>query len=278
MADGLRFRIREFQDELATLQEIGSSFFDAGAATAFGKFDAQVGAMWNLPEGGTTRLEIDAVTPLRTRTSEGWYEHGGGGAFGSLHAVFTCLWNVRLGGQPSRKASANRWFEIAGEASTVTELWVDPADAPQKFAPEAATPTCVASWRLEIGNMTVDGAASPGPLFHAQIPRRQTDDSAPPKSLWPHWLSVPRLHALPFTPMLAIEFGLGEVFQEQWAEHVRSLGPHGTRVKHWANVQRARLDAFLDWQREALGHPGAGTPLVGLKERGMPVDLLLDKA
>lgn len=278
MANGLRFRIREFRDELVTLQEIGSSFFDPGAATAFGKLEAQVDAMWNLPEGGTTRLEIEPVTPLRTRPSGGWYEHGGGGMFESLHAVFTCVWNVRLRGQPSRKASANRWFEIAGEASTVTELWIDPAEASGKVLPDATGPVCVASWRLEIGNMADDGAVSPGPLFHAQIPRRLADDAGPTGPMWPHWLSVPRLHALPFTPMLAIEFGLGEVFQEQWAEHVRSLGPHGTRVKHWANVQRTRLEAFLDWQRDSLGRPGAGTPLVGLKERGMPADLLIGKA
>lgn len=270
MADGLRFRIREFRDELRTLQDIGASFFDGGAKAAFRQLEGQVDSMWQLPDGGRTRLEIDSRIPLRTRHCNGRYEHQGGGTFKTLHAVFTCVWDVRLDGPPSKKASGNRWFEIAGEASTVTELWVDSAEAPDRFAPGTTGWVCVASWRLEIGNMNEQGAAAPGPLFHAQMPRR-TQGAAEPTALWPHWLSVPRLHALPFTPMLAIEFGLTEVFQEEWADHVRAVGAHGPMVKHWSKVQRERFAAFFDWQKETLSLPDLGTPLVGLKERGMPV-------
>jgi hypothetical protein len=75
--------------------------------------------------------------------------------------------------------------------------------------------------------------------------------------------------------MLAIELGLTEVFQEEWADHVRALGAHGPMVKHWSQVQRARFAAFLDWQKDTLSRSGIGTPLVGLKERGMPVDMLV---
>lgn len=277
MANGLRFRIREFRDELSTLQEIGATFFAPGADGAFRKLETQVDALWNYPDGGTATLEIDSTTPLRTRASEGRYEHQGGGTFKSLHATFTSVWRVRVGGQPSKKASGNRWFEISGEASTATELWVDTAEAPDRFAMDVVSPCCVASWRLEVGNMSGAGKASPGPLFHAQVPRRSTGEEDPLEvtELWPHWLSVPRFHAFPFTPMLAIEFGLAEVFQEEWAEHVRSMGSHGTMVKHWANVHRARLSAFFDWQKAAIGRSDAGTPLVGLKEHGMPVELLV---
>lgn len=279
MANGLRFRIREFRDELDTLRTISAPFFDSGAEGVFRSFGDQIDALWNYPDGATATIRIEGYSPLRTRPSNGRYEHQGGGTFKSLHATFTAAWDLKLIGQPSRKASGNRCFEIAGVASTVTDLWVDPHEAPDRFEIGTRTPCCIASWRLEIGNMTERGSnssdlmASPGPLFHAQVPRRP-DDEVATSELWPHWLSVPRFHSLPFTPMLAIEFGLAEVFQEEWTEHVRT-GAHGAMVKHWAKVHRDRLRAFFDWQKQAITHADAATPLVGLKEHGMQVDLLL---
>jgi len=67
------------------------------------------------------------------------------------------------------------------------------------------------------------------------------------------------------TPMGAIEYVLGELFQDKWAEAVAEDKPE---VQRWRSLQMERLTRLLDWYQQALVNV-VSSPWVHLK-RVMP--------
>ena len=208
------------------------------------------------------RLEVPPSWPIRTIECNGGYERNEGGEHKSLHAELVLAWEFRPLGQSSKKRQADRLVEIAGKASTVATLHVSHAEESLKLA----------SWRMECGD-----DESPGAYFHVQIPDTLTSDSDGDVPLqkfemWPSWLPVPRLPIPAFTPMLALEFVLAEIFQNRWPAHLAS-GPY--ELGEWRNLQRRRLSAYFRWQRDNSDNEAAITPLVGTKNAKPPSSLFL---
>ena len=114
----------------------------------------------------------------------------------------------------------------------------------------------IAMWRIEMG-----APDSPGCHFHTQVLGESND---PP---FPHSLSVPRLPAFFVAPTTAIEFLLGELFQEEWAEEM--VGDTKDRP-YWNSIQRNRLAALLDWKRQRV-LASDGSPWLALK-KAKPTD------
>lgn len=264
---GLRFKVSEFRNEIEAQLRISSDFLAAHSTAQLRDLQVQVDGLMGRATNAETRLEIPRHAPLWTRPSAGAYEHAGEGQFQSLQASLSCLWTVKPVGQSRKKPGGDRTFEIFGVASTAIDFWVDTEELiehqPESIAEDALgdTLTKVGSLRLEVGNRTDDGQASPGPLFHSQVPDSEKPDVA--VSSWPHWLSVPRVHSMPFTPMLALEFTLSEVFQAEWQSHLTTSGQHSAMVNRWAEIQRNRMRKFLAWQEGTLDK--MATPLLGLK-------------
>ena len=208
------------------------------------------------------RVEVLPSWPIRTVECNGGYERSKGGEHKSLHAELVLVWEFRPLGQSSKKPKANRLVEIAGKASTVATLHVTHAEESSKLA----------SWRMEYGDFE-----SPGAYFHVQIPDTLAGGSDPDILLqtfgmWPSWLPVPRLPIPAFTPMLALEFVLAEIFQDGWPAHLAS-GLY--ELGEWRNLQRRRLSAYFQWQRDNSENEAAITPLVGTKNAKPPPSLFL---
>jgi hypothetical protein len=257
---GLVFSCSVFRDEINLLASVAEPFLEPGAERVLRNLADQVDNIRG--QGSDGVLSIEPTWPLLTRPCGGAYEHDGGGQYATLHAEITARWEVHPVGTRV-KSSKDRRFEVAGKASTVAELFVTDPDAVER--------TKVASWRMEIGNYD-----SPGAFFHVQIPESRNRTVDGHLALWPSWLSVPRIAAGPFTPMLAVEFVLGELFQEGWRDHVGSVGGivRQSDVDRWRNLQEQRLLAYLDWQRESLRVGALGTPLQTLKWAKPPPALL----
>ena len=208
------------------------------------------------------RLEVFPSWPIRTIECNGGYERDEGGKHKSLHAELVLAWEFRPLGQSSKKPTADRLVEIAGKASTVATLHVTHAEKSSKLA----------SWRMEYGD-----DKSPGAYFHVQIPDSLTSGSGSDAPLqefemWPSWLPVPRLPIPAFTPMLALEFVLAEIFQNRWPDYLAS-GPY--ELGEWRNLQRRRLSAYFQWQHDNSEDDAAITPLVGTKNAKPPSSLFL---
>ena len=148
-------------------------------------------------------------------------------------------WLIQKCAQKKKGPSSD--FQLSGNASV-------------KFIiREAGDPTSsrLAMWRVECG-----AHDSPGCFFHTQI---LGDTDEPP---FPRSLSIPRLPTLFVTPMAAIEFFLGELFQDEWAQRV--TGNNG-QLDYWKSIQQGRLNRLLDWKRKQIANC-QGSPWLALKQ------------
>ena len=125
---------------------------------------------------------------------------------------------------------------VAGKASVKVE-WHEVLDG--------ALVEPLGMWRMEVA----DGA-SPGCYFHVQI---QGEDGRTQRP-FPHAVPVPRLPCISFTPMAVLEFVLGELFQDRWADHTRATT---ASVQTWRGIQGRRLERLLGWQRELVADTAA---------------------
>ena len=217
----LRFRLSELVDETRTLKRMALGFLDPGTTWALDRFNSRLESIWGARET-EVRLELP---PLRTRPNEGAHEarHRRGGR--SLYAVISGTWDVvPLGPRPGLPG---RELAFTGLASTRAELY-DRRDGDTRLA----------MWRMELGD---DHA--PGCHFHAQI---LGDSDQPP---FPSSIPVPRLPSFFASPMSAVEYVLGELFQEKWARETA----RGTNDSlRWRSLQRRRLQCLFSWYRREV--------------------------
>ena len=118
----------------------------------------------------------------------------------------------------------------------------------------------LAMWRMEIGEV-----GSPGACFHVQILGQKNQ---PP---FPDYLPIPRIPTMMFTPMLAFDYVLGELFQDDWPRHVLRARNRGD-VSVWRGIQTKRLKNVLSWQLETLDSGGT-TPWTWMNKLELPPDL-----
>ena len=229
----LRFHISELVRETRTLQRIAREFLDPVTTWALDQFNSRLEAIWGLPED-EVRLEL---SPLRTRPNQGAHEAGDRRGGNSVIAVISGGWDVVPLG-PSRHRP-KRELAFTGLASTKVELYNSGDDC-----------TRLAMWRLESGDSN-----SPGCHFHAQI----LGDSVQPP--FPSSIPIPRLPSHFVSPMSAIEYVLGEMFQDEWARETASGTSDALR---WRGLQRRRLQCLFSWYQKAIENPDS-SPWMNLK-------------
>jgi hypothetical protein len=224
-------------------------------------FEQQLRSIRDLaPPNKVASWQIRPAWPLRTTgTSE--YKHGAGGQR-RVFARITCQWDVvPLGAaSPKPQNATKRKLELAGIASTRVEV-----------LPEDDETRVLGWWSMEIaqGAHNVNSTIRhPGCFFHVQL-RADTDE--PP---FPHYLEVPRLPVFVSTPMLALEFVLGELFQNDWPKRVER---GGHEQDQWRVIQWERFHRLLGWQNLELekGKAGPASPWLTLKRAIPESDLFL---
>ena len=230
---GLHFLIAELERETTALKTMGNGFFDSGTSWVLSEFLRDLRSIGSQREGTVHRLNL---RPLRTKPSEGEYEAGSRQGREKIYAVISGTWKLRrLGNHKSPK----RKIEFCGNASTKIELYA--SDEPCKR---------LAMWRLELG--AEDG---PGCYIHAQI-LGDSDDPPFPKSV-----PIPRLPSIFVTPMSAVEFVLGELFQDKWAQRTsRKTGD----AQIWQGCQRRWLECLFSWYQGEL-EGSSSSPWMALK-------------
>jgi hypothetical protein len=169
-------------------------------------------------------ISIPVNAPLKTIISYGGYEKDDAGqhnVFGSI----SFIWRVSVEG-----GIGKRELILDGLMSTTAQII------------NASTGAVLASWNFDIGN-----ADAPGCHFHVQAcwPREQERGNWPND---PASINVPRLPIPVVVPTDALEFLLGELFQEGW-------GAHRARFKN--PYQTKRLIALFEWQIKKLQSGGA---------------------
>jgi len=249
---GLFFSFAEMNIEIENMSKLASQFLEENSFY-------NVVPTWQLDlrnyqaSRATTEFSwvIQEANPVRTKPSMGEHRVGGGGGhnvIGELSAIWR-IRLIRLSGQ--KKLSLPSLFSLVGIASTRVRILE---------MSNAGNQNELARWRFEVGD-----AQSPGCHFHVQVLGGDGD------SLFPKTLEVPRLPGILITPMDALEFLLGEIFQDCWR---RETSKSCDAMTQWSGCQKKRLTRVLKWQRDHL-ETGSGSPWTWLKGRKPEADLLI---
>ena len=239
--EGLRFNYGDSLRELRSFQKLANRFLldedlwilEASIVDLNNARHARDKATWN----------INQETPIRTRVSRGEYRHGEANNNTPVFGELCFSWEIE---NPDKGARRQRHFVLNGLASTSLILR------------NADTSALVARWQFEAGD-----AASPGCHFHTATNQYQTD------GLFPEWLKVPRFPGIIVFPFDALEFVLGELFQDEW---LRNVSRSSHERNEWASAQRLRLHNVLTWQ-QAMVNGSALTPWMSLKKAKPDIDL-----
>lgn len=246
---GLQFRCKELVEETEALRDMAAGLLAPDGDRVLADL---VGQMNRACQRATQRPVEIQLSPLRTRPTLG-YEPGSRSGGTEIYACVTGVWEVRsLGGTGPKSRLA-----FTGKASTVIELW--PAECLAREREKGASR--LAMWRIELG-----AHDAPGCYFHFQVLGDRAD---PP---FPKSIPIPRLPSPFVTPMAAVEFVLGELFQDEWPRKASEARHHQRR---WRAIQRQRWCSLLRWQQRALD-VGGSSPWMNLKAAKPPDDLFVN--
>lgn len=240
----LVFLFKEFLDEIEAISHMARSFISPESLGVLPELKGNLQSIQDSKNERIFRWSIPESRPLRTITSEGRYERGGRGRH-MVYAEITSCWEIRPL-RPLKSPKKSKWerFNLEGIASTRVKIFSEPGGGP---------PEELAMWRMEVGDEN-----APGCFFHVQI-LGETEDPPFPRSL-----SVPRLPLFLATPTVALEFVLGELFQDEWGR--KGLLREDGNLQRWRTIQSERLASFLIWQQGEVQKDGAlGSPWVRLK-------------
>jgi len=236
-----QFRFEDLFKEIKSAEETMDPFLQPTATEVFADLRRQLETIRSRPFGEKARWEIAKTRPLFTRLSEGLYEPKGRKGKHKVIGEITSVWEIMPSDPKANNRTLARTFALCGLTSVRVRLL------------EGSTSGQVlGEWRMEIAS---DGA--PGCFFHIQV-LGEDGRNVPP---FPHSLSIPRLPSLAFTPMTALEFVVGELFQESWREHAVQ---ETNAMNFWRSIQEKRLMALLDWYQQVIKSTG-GSPWNALK-------------
>jgi len=243
----LEFEFREVVEEIDAIWALARDFMASDADRIFGELKGSLATIQSSGSGRAWPWRIREESPLRTIASEGEYE--GKGKY-VVFAELSSIWDIRPIKSPKKSMLPKR-FVLEGIASTRIRLR------------QKSDETELAMWRLEVAD-----DAAPGCHFHTQV--RGQEEVLP----FPKALSIPRLPFFLATPVVALEYVLGELFQERWErEGLRE----GDNLQVWRRIQSKRLSRLLGWQRKELERtPGLGSPWIRLKRLKPSATLFLD--
>ena len=248
---GLLFRYRELVDETEALKRMASPFLatDGQGALVTLKDDLE-----RIGEQTTDHVQEIELRPLRTQPTRD-YEAGSRSGGYDIYALIKGNWELKSIGRRGPK----RMVAFVGKASAVIELWRE--DCLWREMREQSKR--LAMWRIELG---ADDA--PGCYFHTQV-LGDREESPFPKAV-----SIPRLPSPFVTPMAAVEFALGELFQDKWQEESRRARDPQRR---WRSIQKRRWVNLLTWQNDLITrHASQSSPWIDLKHAKPPNDLFLN--
>jgi len=245
---GLQFSFAEMQREIENLRLLAEPFLEvASFERVLPAWIDQLAHAKNQHGNVRRRWEISATDPIKTILSDGRYEPKGRAGNLRVYGAVSGVWEIEV--QRPGKKKPPQTFLLNGMATTQIRLWKQSDEGEEE----------VARWTVEVGC-----GDSPGCHFHTQI----TLDDADRK--FPKGLSVPRLPTFIHTPMDALDFVLGEIFQEEWFQECsKGRDP----VKLWTRCQRNRFTQLFRWHLET-SETASFSPWLTLK-RSKPTGLFV---
>lgn len=215
---GFRFLFPELVRETTAFRAVARRFLDPSTTWVLERFLSDLNSIGSSGGESIQTLQLQCLNTVPSRDYEAGHRRGGQ----DVHAVISGTWQLRPLGSST---APGRKIEFCGIASTRIELY-------------ASDHQFLGMWRLELG-----GEDSPGCYIHAQI---LGDSNRPP---FPKCLPIPRLPSIFVTPMSALEFVLGELFQDKWAKEIAGNKPDAS---YWRTLQQKRLQSLFSWYQRII--------------------------
>lgn len=268
---GLHFKIAELIREAKDLGRIAAPVLDRNTAWRLDQFAAHIEGIRSATNGQIRPFQLEGLWTKPTLA----YDRSPGR---SVRACIDGIWEMSRVEAESRRRrrrrdSTNgsvRLVAFSGKASLRIAIYEDdtegewtppPVGCDDSDEAENNEYNRLAMWRIELGRV-----GAPGPYFHMHALGDR--DSAP----FPKWLPIPRLPSVFVTPMGALEFCLGELFQDEWKRRVEETT---APVSSWCSLQERRLSYLLHWLRCCALRGGDGSPWMNLKKAVPPEDLFV---
>jgi hypothetical protein len=244
---GLEFSFEEFRSEIQVMSDLAKPLLTQESVRMLQGFEQTVKHLGEQRTERRCSLELEdrnGFGGVRTHPSREYEREKVKGK--EMSAELRSLWEVMpiASGKKSRPPSR---FRLVGVASTRISIKNDCGEI-------------LACWQTDIADQ-----GSPGCYFHIQV---KQDCNKPP---FPDWLSVPRFPSLLVTPMAALDFVLGELFQKRWLQ-LTSGGDYA--AQRWRKIQRTRWQRLLKWHLDWVQDSGETcSPWLSIKGARPPADL-----
>jgi len=245
---GLEFSFEEFLAEIGAMGGLAKSLLTPDSVQALKRFEKTVRYFGEQQTDRPYSLELRGLggaDGIRTRFSAGEYEKGERKGR-KVSAELRSIWKVVPVATKGKKRPRSH-FRLAGQASTSISINDNGGEI-------------LARWQMDIAH-----ERSPGCYFHIQVAQ---DCDEPP---FPAWLPVPRFPSLLVTPMGALDFVLGELFQDLWLKRT-SAG--GYAAQRWRSIQTKRWEHLLEWHLDRVRDIGETcSPWLSIKNAQPPAEL-----
>jgi hypothetical protein len=245
---GLIFPFAELRSECETLKTYASEVLDKHTVWVLDQARSDLESIQG--QGSSERTVPWAISernPLCTIWSVGESQPENSSKH-RIRAKLSFVWKIRP--LREKKEKTSKYFLLDGLASTRIAL-VEEGDQSEH---------CLAQWTVDVGDHQ-----SPGTHFHFQL----IGVEEPP--FFPKSLDIPRFPTPVMSPFLAMDFVIGELFQDRWARHSAAESPDSRR---WRNLHQERLKRFFEWQKECVTQC-TGSPWMALKRAKPPHDLFV---
>jgi hypothetical protein len=225
---GLDFRFSDLQLEITNFAQVSRHFLEEEAREILHNWLMDLVNFRDSPRPEYT-WAISEEKPIRTIKTLDYDRKAGF----SVHGELSCIWEINPKTEAKGKVKGKRANQIMclnGLASTKIKIIRDDQDC---------RPRTIAQWQFEVGDHQ-----SPGCHFHVGIGHFGSESAV---------LPVPRLPSILLTPIDALDFLLGEIFQREWREVVSR---ETDQMKAWSKKQKTRLSKLLKWKQDQIEGSG----------------------
>ena len=223
---GIHFPVASLKTEVENLAQLAKDFLALESHPVLASWGADLRTIGNRPSTKPAVWQIAQERPLRTIMTEG-FEPNGRKAQQAVWGELTFKWSVNRVSIDNRNHDSGLLC-LNGLASTKIKV----------FTFENGLKTLIAQFQVEVGD-----SKSPGWHFHVGL---CTDNA---NGHFPKWLSVPRVPGMLVAPTDALDFMLGELFQDEWKKKVSSDTFQNVQL---GKAQNNRIQGMAKWQSEEI--------------------------
>jgi hypothetical protein len=210
----------DVHDDLLDCKPVFASRLRPEASRRIDQVLATLREISSAAQGRSFKWGIPASAPLLTIGSEGAHQVGQQGHGSSLLGAISFTWTIVPIGSENKARKLQRWFALHNSSIHVELI-------------DEATNVPVAAWDFDIGDDN-----SPGCHFHSKsLPLAR--DNAPN-------IDIPRMPTLLYTLTDALDFVVGELWQEEWRKESGAKTPE---MQRWRPRTLKRMQALVDWYR-----------------------------